>query len=619
MPWPVGLMATLAVGGLIAVVTASGVRVTAGASSGEALAQGIVRGVMAAIPFAVALYACRQPASARFGRLLLAQSIVWALALLSSSSIPVVYSAGRVCAWINEAMLVYVLLAFPSGRLTNKFDRALVGITAMTIAMLYLPTALLVHNYPVPVWFASCQHGCPHNAFMVSSTQPGIVGGFIQPLRETISVVAFMLVAVRLMGRLRGATAPARRSIAPVLATAAFRFVVLGLFLATRRAAPASDAVRVEGWILAAAVPVIALAFLAGMLRLRLFVSTAIVKVSSRLGGTPGPQRVRDVVAEAFEDPELQIGCWLSSERERVGADGRPLEVPALGSGRHVTEVRDGRRRTVVIIHDEALRDVPAFIEATANWAAMAFEGKHKQAQSDRILQELKDSRARILAAADDERRRIERDLHDSAQQRLVALRIELEIAAEQADDDPAHAAMLRELGAEVEGALDEIRSLTRGIYPALLDRSLEDAIRATASRCPLPTAVEVEGLSSYPQDIAVAVYFCVAEALQNVAKHAHRARSANVEVRESGNVLRFSVSDDGEGFLASKARVGAGMIHMKDRMATVGGELKIRSRPGQGTEISGEVPLSPSPAPRVPQHAPRVVGAARQRRGATA
>jgi signal transduction histidine kinase len=214
------------------------------------------------------------------------------------------------------------------------------------------------------------------------------------------------------------------------------------------------------------------------------------------------------------------------------------------------------------------------------------------------MVSELRASRSRIVAAADDERRRIERDLHDGAQQRLVGLCIHLELAAERAErEQPGQAAALRELIGEVERALEEIRSLTRGIYPAtLLDHGLAVAMRSAALRSVVPATVEADGLGEYPDEIATAVYFCCTEALQNVAKHAAGARSVQVVLRESDSVLSFSVSDDGPGLADRGARVGAGLVNMRDRMSTVGGQLTLQSRPGDGTRVSGRIPLAAMP-----------------------
>jgi signal transduction histidine kinase len=200
----------------------------------------------------------------------------------------------------------------------------------------------------------------------------------------------------------------------------------------------------------------------------------------------------------------------------------------------------------------------------------------------------------RIQASADDERRRIERDLHVGAQHRLAALRIKLELAAEQMEDgtrsgDPA---VLRTLIAEVDTALDVIGSLARGIYPAALDRGLVEAIRAAALQGPLPTTVLATGVGRYSRDLEGAVYFACLEALQNAAKHATGARVAVVEISCTGGVLRLDVHDDGAGYDLERATEGVGLTNMRDRLSAVGGELEIRSSPGRGTHVIATVPI---------------------------
>jgi signal transduction histidine kinase len=207
-------------------------------------------------------------------------------------------------------------------------------------------------------------------------------------------------------------------------------------------------------------------------------------------------------------------------------------------------------------------------------------------------LTELRESRARILAAADDERRRIERDLHDGGQQRLVALRIRLELAEEVMSQDPGRArSVLHRLGGEVDAALDELRSLAAGVYPSLLSaRGLSDALRTAALQSPMPTSVKVDGSDRYPREVETAAYFCCVEALQNVAKHAPGATSVTVFLSRNGD-LRFEVRDDGPGFVVDDA-TGHGLLNMRDRIAAVGGTLEIRSVLGAGTAVVGTIPV---------------------------
>ena len=224
-------------------------------------------------------------------------------------------------------------------------------------------------------------------------------------------------------------------------------------------------------------------------------------------------------------------------------------------------------------------------------------------AEAAALLTEVSESRARIQATADEERRRIERDLHDGAQQRLVALRIKVELAAEQMDaTDGSSAELIRELGAELDDALDEVRSLARGIYAApLADFGLVEGLRSAARRAPLSVTVLAAGVSRrYPREIESAAYFCCLEAVQNVIKHATGATVAVIELSDNG-VLRFQVRDDGAGFDERAVSAGVGFASMRDRLAAIGGELAIVSAPEKGTRVVGRIPLGASSAKPAP------------------
>jgi signal transduction histidine kinase len=257
-----------------------------------------------------------------------------------------------------------------------------------------------------------------------------------------------------------------------------------------------------------------------------------------------------------------------------------------------VLEVGDGEA-SVAIVHDAALSDHPELMDAVRACAVAMIERDRLTAALRSSLDEVQASRARLAAAASEERRRIERDLHDGAQQQLVTLRLKLDLAGELVERDPvAGAARMRELGAEVEEILEDVRSLAHGIYPTLLaDAGLVEALRSVARRCALPTTVEADGLQRQSPEIESAVYFCCLEAIQNAVKHAGEAATVTIRLEEADE-LRFTVADDGVGFDASSTDGGAGMTNMRDRLAAVGGELAVLSAVGHGTCVSGTVPV---------------------------
>jgi signal transduction histidine kinase len=210
--------------------------------------------------------------------------------------------------------------------------------------------------------------------------------------------------------------------------------------------------------------------------------------------------------------------------------------------------------------------------------------------------EELQHSRARIVAAGDSERRKLERNLHDGAQQHLVALAVKLRLARDSVEEDPLDAvAMIDEIKGDVQTAIIELRSLAHGIFPPLLvSDGLAEALPAAAARSPLPATVDAVGISRYGPDMEAAVYFCVLEALQNAGKHAGEAARVAVRVWDTGETLGFEVSDDGVGFdSTADLGDGHGFVNMADRLGAFGGTLAVRSRPGEGTTVRGELPLA--------------------------
>ena len=294
---------------------------------------------------------------------------------------------------------------------------------------------------------------------------------------------------------------------------------------------------------------------------------------------------LRSVLAAAFGDPALEVafprnGGW-------VGADGQTL---ALDGGHSVSEVRDGSEVVAAIVHDGARPDL---VDAGVSMARIVLDNERLAAEAAASLREVLDSRARLSVGAERERRRIERDLHDGAQQRLVALRIELELAEELVRRDPERGAdRLRDLEHAVDEALEEVRTLAHGVYPPLLaDRGIPEALKAATKRSRLPVELDARDVGRYPPEVESAVYFCVLEALQNALKHATGVTGAEIHLDGSASgELRFEVRDDGAGAPDGAITPGTGITNMRDRLSAIGGEVMLSSGPG-GTVVRGRAP----------------------------
>jgi len=304
------------------------------------------------------------------------------------------------------------------------------------------------------------------------------------------------------------------------------------------------------------------------------------------------------VVARAGVSGQAWVKVWLAGllqDREQV----RMRVAPTTHSGHLLglivavrPEAGDAFHPEDETVLAELARQVGLALHNVALDSAL-------QASLDEVrhqAEELRASRSRVVAASDAARRQIERNLHDGAQQHLVALAVNLRLVQQLADADPATAKeMLAQLGHDVQDAVQELRSLAHGIYPPLLvDRGLSEALAAAAGRAALPTDVDAAGTGRYPQDVEAAVYFCCLEALQNAGKHAGEGATATVRVWEDVGGLLFEVADDGAGFDAgSRSSPGAGFVNMGDRVGAIGGRVDVASSPGKGTRISGRIPLA--------------------------
>jgi len=272
---------------------------------------------------------------------------------------------------------------FPSGRLRDRADRALIAVAVASL-LLALSTAVFRARYPEPSPTSSCYLTCPHNAFMIVGSQPSAIERVADPFWQLGAAVVFLLVAVRLGRRIGEANPLRRRTLTPVLVVAIVRLMTMVVVLVVRRADPGSGFVGAAAWAVALAVPAFALAFLVGLGRWHLFVTAGVRTVNAGLRGLPGPEEVRELLGCAFDDPGLDIAAWSNRRRRWINTRGEPLSYPGGESRRHLTEIRNGRRRVVAILHDVELADDPAFVDVAAAAASVAFATDRVAAQAPR-------------------------------------------------------------------------------------------------------------------------------------------------------------------------------------------------------------------------------------------
>jgi signal transduction histidine kinase len=535
----------------------------------------LVEALVIGLPFAAGLYATSSPRTQRFGVLLIAAGVVWSLSALAESSNSVLYSLGRVSAWLIFPILAYLVLAYPEGRMTPGVDRWVFGAVTAVIAVLYVGSSLFVEAYPTQTPWATCAADCPANAFFVLDAEPAVMADVVAPFREGLGVLLFCGLSYSVFRHWLAATALRRRAVGPVLVTTMTSTALLGAYLIVRRAAPGSQAVDVLGLLWSLTVPGVAAAFLIGIARQRLMVAEVLTRLSAALSALD-PRRLRDTLAVALDDAGIDV---LTPD-----ADGR-IPLPQT-NGHAVTWVNGPYGEPALLVHDPSLLDDVHLLAAVRSLVSATL-------QHEQLTSELEESRKRIARAADIERSRIERDLHDGAQQRLIGLRIKLSLAEELARADPqAGFSAVHDLGSEVELTLEELRSLAHGVYPSLLsDRGLIDALRSAMAESPLPAHVISHGVHRQPPELETAVYFTCLEATQNAIKHAYGATRLWVSLWQD-RVLEFEVRDDGAGFEPPLGDFNGGLRNMRDRIEAVGGELRILSSPGHGTSIRGSVPL---------------------------
>ena len=518
----------------------------------------------------------------RVGPLMIAAGLALLLRQLRYSHDPVVFTVFFALGHVSYALVAHSVLAYPSGRIADRGERALVRV-GYAVVLAFPLAILLVYDSTRRL----IEYPTPRESLLLVVEAPGLAEALQKAFVLVFyGVLATLYIAV-IVRRLVRATPRARRILAPLL-LAAIAIALRAVFECVFTFVDQPFAGEYLFWWQILAFIALPLALLAGLLRARLarvHVGDLVVHLEET-----AVDGIRDELATALQDPTLELGLWLPERVEYVDASGVSFSVPEDGRGRAVTRIEHEGEPLAVLVHDSSLRDEPKLVEAVAAAARFALVNARLHAEVRAQLETVKESRARIATAADQERRRIERDLHDGAQQRLVALALELRSAQRALGDgaDPELDGLLASTADELQVAVEELRSLAHGIHPGTLTQAgLASALESLAARMPLPVTVEALA-ERLPPDVEATAYFVASEALANVAKHAHASR-ASISARREEGVLVIEISDDGVG--GARASAGSGLHGLADRVEARGGHLRVDSSPGAGTRVVGEIP----------------------------
>ena len=531
---------------------------------------------------AVGLFAWYRRPDNRVGVLMVATAFAWYFVVAGNTGSAVVWTLGQLFSNLFVATAIHLLLAFPSGRLETTLDRAVVGIAYAATTVFWLP--FMFFTDPADM---GCS-GCPDNLLLIDANA-GFADTYLDGL-GLVGITVMLTVLARLVQRWRIASAPFRRAVTPVFLAGGALMVALAALLAVGLFEPFGDNGTMDlFYACAVAFGLVPYVFLAGLMRGRWIRGRGLGALVRWLGQPHHPGALREELGRALGDPSVELAYWLPESEQHVDAEGHPVVLPQPGTGRAVTEVERDGRPIGAIVHDPALLDDPDLVRAAGAAAALALENERLDAELRAKVEELRASRERIVESGYAARRRLERDLHDGAQQRLVSLALSLRILRSRVEGDPDAAQELDTARGELDQALDELRELARGIHPSVLsDRGLEAALDGLARRAPVPVELEETPAERLPDRVESAAYFVVAEALTNVAKYA-QATHACVNVRRQNGQVLVEVSDDGVG--GADPATGSGLRGLLDRVSAVGGRLEVDSQPGQGTTVRAAIP----------------------------
>jgi signal transduction histidine kinase len=519
------------------------------------------------------LVAWRRRPESRFGPLMVSAGFVTFIGTLQWTNADVPHTIGQAVDLLPLVLFLHVFLAFPSGRLENGVDLALVVAGYVTATCLEL-VGMILGGFG------------PNNMLEVVS-EPGAAGVLQQIQLLVLSAICLAGIAT-LATRRRSGGRPLRRSVAVLIDSFALGLLMSAALLAIGALnGPAFETIR---RVTLGVVGIAPVAFLAGLLSARL-ARSAVGDLVVELRSDPRSVDLRAALARALRDPSLTLAYWLPEFESWVDGDGRRVALPERGAARATTMIdRDGAP-VAALVHDGSLRDEVELLEAVSAAAGIALENGRLNAELNARLVELRGSRGRMIEAGRKERQRLERNLHDGAQQRLIALALELRMRENQLAPDAGARRALSHARGEIALSLAELREVARGIHPAVVTaHGLAVALESLAARASVPVRLTVDVAGRLPEPLEVAAYYLICESLANIGKHA-RATSATIEVTRADGDVVVEVVDDGIG--GADTERGSGLRGVADRVEALGGRLRVWTTPGCGTRVRAEIPCA--------------------------
>src|SRR5829696_7842672 len=523
------------------------------------------------LPFIGAgMIAWRRRPDSRVGPLLIAAGLVTPVSTLQWSDQAALNTVGQLCDLLLPALWLHVFLAYPTGRVTGGARRLIVA--AGYAAALVLQLAILAFG------------GFDRRHLLAVVDRPAIAETLQNVQLLGLTVLCLVGVAA-LWQRQHSAGPEPRREVALLVDSfGAALVMVAALLLAGALQLPGFEILRLVTFAVVGLAP---LAFLAGLLDARL-ARSGVAELVVRLNGGP-PADLRDLIARALRDESLTVAYWLPGHAGWVDGVGDPVTLPGTGDARGVTVIGQRGQPQAALVYHPSLREEPELVAAVSAAAGIALENGRLQAELRVRLEDLRRSRSRVIDAAQDERRRLERDLHDGAQQRLIALSLELGLLQDTLRGDADARRRLERARQEVGVSLQELRDIARGLHPAVVSgHGLTVALESVTARMAMPLDLAIADVPRLPESVEVAAYYVVCESLANVGKHS-RATSAAIEVRVAGDLLVVQVTDDGVG--GADTEHGSGLRGLADRVEALDGLLRVWTPPAGGTCVRAEIP----------------------------